>query len=51
MPRKRIDIAAIPDFQAGDLITAPALNRLLDAIRDLNARLATLEKKCGSKSA
>lgn len=51
MPRKRVDIPSIPEFAPGDLVTAPALNRLLDAIKDLHDRVAALEKKCGAKSA
>jgi hypothetical protein len=39
------DIQAIPVFAAGDLITADELNRLVDALKALDRRLAELERR------
>lgn len=39
--------AGLPHFEPGDLVTAETLNRLVDAINALSARVAVLEGKCG----
>lgn len=45
-PGRRV-AAGLPRFEPGDLVTAEALNRLVDAINALAARVAALEAKCG----
>lgn len=37
---------AVARFKPGDLITADALNAIIDAINALAARVAALEKRC-----
>ncbi len=38
---------AVARFKPGDLITAEALNGIIDAINALADRVAALEKRCG----
>lgn len=45
-PRRRLP-AGLPHFAPGELVTAETLNRLVDAINQLSARVAVLEGKCG----
>ena len=41
------DIQGIPPFYIGQVMTADDLNRLLDALKQLDGRLAHLEQHCG----
>ena len=38
---------AVTRFKPGDLITAEALNGIIDAVNALADRVAALEKRCG----
>ena len=38
---------AVARFKPGDLITAEALNGIIDAVNALADRVAALEKRCG----
>lgn len=40
------DIQSIPEFQPGQLTTADDLNRLVDALKQLDRRLESLETYC-----
>lgn len=40
------DIQSIPAFQSGQLMTADDLNQLVDALKQLDRRLASLEVYC-----
>jgi hypothetical protein len=44
-PRPGQPLRGIPHFQPGDLITAEMLNRLVDALAALDARIAVLESR------
>jgi hypothetical protein len=39
------DIQSIPPFEPNQLITAPQLNRLVEALKALDSRLAKLERR------
>ncbi|MDB5691000.1 MAG: hypothetical protein JWO81_63 [Alphaproteobacteria bacterium] len=39
------DVQAIPAFAPGDLVTTEQLNRLVDALKALDRRLAELERR------
>ena len=41
------DIQGLPEFYAGQVATADDFNRLVDALKQLDRRLAKLENHCG----
>ena len=41
------DIQGIPPFYIGQVMTADDLNRLVDALKQLDGRLDQLERHCG----
>jgi hypothetical protein len=45
------DIQSIPPFYNGQITTAGDLNRLVDALKQLDRRLASLEDHCRAASA
>ena len=45
--RKAAGIQDMSPFAPGDLLTHAQLNRLVDALKDLDRRLAEVEAKCG----
>ena len=44
-PRVHVGLG-VPRFRSGDLITAEALNVIVDALNQLSDRVAALEKRC-----